>query len=684
MTDFNDKIGLDEALNFEQLCQLYSQRGVTMEDFKWKFDQEIAVMKPATIRVFFGMCPKLASTTGVVPSLPMQALLAKTFGPMAASALSQVTDKQATVCTENIMSIVLMGAQVKKLDVQFLGGPVPRLTMSMMPTESLPTPPLLSVKIVSGVPSFDVKVCTSLLAIGMKVSTPVSPLTATACAQIAVTHRPTTDKLLLPHPIIPGKVDVPGFKDGRIGTAFGNLIAKGFRHAPCSVLTLISDTAQNCEKMDTWFLKYKGKELGIDEKFVLKVPTLGGRNFQDLEMDVLKDYHRRGYDQFGKAKDFIKNTDIGYPGLNAPLKWKLPIELITGSPDDKGFKRTMKCSYWGAGGNRARAMFERRGLITAYDLKASPAPTKKVSAEDMKRLKIFEWNVKDIYSHRNFAGDDIFISDIYMSKWKTQGSDDPSGHKFVSGILRGRVESGDNVTCSSMPNVRIIKGFLPSLLESRIYDETSHPETKEVIVPSCFPFVAFRVCRPITTEVIYLKIDNSVEIETAQAVYNNIPILTENAKAYGRIHLIKTLDQFQRFVKACYICCCEEVNFQQRRLAADPRKVYASAHNRMWGLRVDDLPCLFVPKGMRGVGVNAIDANSALFGMAVEGETIGEDDIFQLMAELDTSGQTANEYVAPPSTAFRVDEDEVFDLSPPTTALPAGGASIVALDPNDL
>jgi len=684
MTEFNDKIGIDEALNFEQLCQLYSQRGVTLEDFRWKFDQELATMKPATVRVFFGMCPKLASITGVIPNGPMQVLLAKTFGPMAASALAQVTDKQATVCTENIMSIVMMGAQVKKLDVQFLGGPVPRLTMSMMPTQSLPTPPVLSVKVVSGVPSFDVKVCGSLLAIGMKVSTPVSPLTATACAQIAVTHRPTTDTLLLPHPIIPGKVEVPGFKDGRIGTAFGNLIAKGFRHAPCSVLTLISDTAQNCERMDRWFDKYKGRELGIEDKLVLKVPTLGGRNFCDLEIDVLKDYHKKGYDQFGKAKFFIKNTDIGYPGLNAPLKWKLPIELITGSPDDKGFKPTLKCSYWGAGGNRARAMFERRGIITAYDLKASPAPTKKVSAEDMKRLKIYEWKVKDIYSHRDFAGDDVFISDIYMLKWKTQGSDDLNGHRFVSGILRGRIESGDNVTCSSLPRVRIIKGFLPSLLESRIYDEVIHPESKEVLVPTCFPFVAFRVCRPITTEVIYLKLDESIAKEEAEAVYKNIPILVENSKAFGRIHLISNLDQFQRFVKMCYICCCEEVNFQQRRLAADPRKVYASAHNRLWGLRVDDLPCLFVPKGMRGVGVNAIDANSALFGMAVEGETIGEDDVFQLMSELDTSGQTANEYPIASTTASKVEFDDIFDLSAPGGVSPGGGASVLALDPENL
>jgi len=536
------------------------------------------------------------------------------------------------------------------------------------------------VKVVSGVPSFDINVCSNLLAIGMKVSTPVSPLTATACAQIAVTHRPTVDKILLPHPIIPGKVDVPGFKDGRISTAFGNLIPKTFKHVPCSVLTLISDSAQNCGRLDEWFLKFKGKDLGIDEKFVLKVPTLGGRSFQELEIDVLKDYHRKGYDQFGKAKDFIKNTDTGYPGLNAPLKWKLPVELITGSPDAKDFSPTLKISYWGAGGNRARAMLERRGIITAYDLKASPAPTKKVSAEDMKRLKIFQWNVKDIYSHRDFSGDDVFVSDIYMPKWKTQGSDDPSGHRFVSGILRGRIESGDNVTCQVMPNIRIIKGFLPSLAESRIYDQTVHVETKEVLISSCFPFVAFRVCRPITTEIIYLKVDDKVSPEHSEIIYKNVPLLIENAKAQGRIEIIRDLDQFQRFVKRCYICCCEEVNFQQRRLSADPRKVYASTHNRQWGLRVGDLPCLFVPKGMRGVGVNAIDAHSALFGMAVCGETIGENDVFELMHELDSSGQAAEEYVFPSSVAVNLDEGPEFDLSAPG----GGGASVVALNPNDL
>lgn len=684
MTDFDDRVGVEEALNFTQLCSLYVQRNVTLEDFKWKFDLEIGLMKPATIRVFFGLCPKLSTTTAVIPALPMQILLNKTFSPLAASALAQVTDKQATVCTENIIPVVLMGAQVKKLDVCFQGGSVPKIVMSMMPTDLTPSPQVLSVKVISGVPSFDVNVCANLLAIGMKVSTPVSPLTATACAQIAVTHRPTADKLLLPHPIIPGKVDVPGFKDGRIATAFGGLIPRTFKHAPCSVVTLISDSAQNCERMDKWFIKYTKKELGVDEKLVLKVPTLGGRRFSELELDVLKDYHKRGYDQFGKAKDFIKNTDIGYAGLNAPLKWRLPFELITGCPDDPGFKKTLNCSYWGAGGNRARAMFERRAIITAYDLKASPAPTKKVSIEDMRRLKIFEWNVKDIYSHRDFKGDDVFVSDIYMPKWKTQGSDDPSGHKFVSGILRGRIESGDNVTCSIMPPIRIIKGFLPNLAESRLYDVVKHPETNEILVPSCFPFIAFRVCRPITTEVIYLKLDNSLEQSRVDAVYKNIPVLVENAKAVSRIFVIKNLDEFQRFVKFCYICCCEEVNFQQRRLAGDPRKVYASSHNRGWGLMVGDLPCLFVPKGMRGVGVNAIDANSAMFGIAVQGEAIGEGDVYELIAELDASGQSAAEYQLPPSSVMVEDTGEPeFDLTAPGDR--AGtGASVLALDVDNL
>jgi len=50
------------------------------------------------------------------------------------------------------------------------------------------------------------------------------------------------------------------------------------------------------------------------------------------------------------------------------------------------------------------------------------------------------------------------------------------------------------------------------------------------------------------------------------------------------------------------------------------------------------------------------------------------------MHELDSSGQAAEEYVFPSSVAVNLDEGPEFDLSAPG----GGGASVVALNPNDL
>jgi len=650
--EFNVTKNVNDALSLPQIADLYLKVGITLEIFKWKYEQEFEHMKRMTIGVARTLCPKLESTSAVVPNEAQKLVLAQTFGLMAISAIAQISDAKASVSTENVIPLLCMANQTSRMSVDFIGGGVPQFVAT--PAQGKKEDQIV-VKIVSGVPAYGNKVCAAMLTLGMKTCLVSMPIAVNAASIVAVAHKFSLDKSCAGHPFVPPKVHVPGVKDGRLTTAFSNVVMKRFTHTPSSVYQLIADTAKNSNKLVNWLSTYPPGSLGIPKGQVMAVPRLNGRDFKDLGIPNLKSYYELNFNQLGKAKDYLKNTDIGYPGLNAPLKWRLPVEVVTGSPDAEGFKRTLRCVYYGAGGNRARAMLERRLIVDAYDLKVSPAPTKKVSQADMERLKIFTWRVKDIFTHQT-TDHEMFISDVYIPNWKVVGSEDPNGHLFVSGVIRGVIQNGSLVTCAKLPPVRLVKGFLPSAEEIDIYK-------------SSYPFYACRVCRPLTTEVIYLRVDDVGDHRNRADLERKVAIMEQNLKLSpgDRFKLITDRESYERFVVKCYVCCCEEINFQQRRMASDPRDLYASTHNRPWGLASQDLPCLYIPKGMRGVGVNAIDKESNLFGMAVMGEEFSTDDFSDLMEQSDPHGEARADDVQVKLSSQIIDfsEDNQFDFNAP-------------------
>lgn len=629
--EFNDVRKDDDSLGLPEICDLYIRSGITLEIYKWKFDEQFKFMTRATIETTRQLCAKLSASSSVEPTAAQKIVLEKTFGHMATHAMAQISDAKASVSTENIVPLLCMANQTGKLNVEFVGGCVP--VLNIVTTDQV-TPQKVCVKIISGVPSYGDKVSASMLSLGMKTCLVATSIAVNAASMIAVSHKFSLDKSCAGHPFIPPNVYVPGSKDGRLTTGFSNVVMKRFQHTPASVYQLIADTAKNSHKLETWLNTYPKGALGVPKTDVLAVPRLNGRDFKDLSIPILKSYYEKGYNQLGKAKDYLKNTDVGYSGLNAPLKWRIPIEVVTGSPDQQGFKKSLTCVYYGAGGNRARAMMENRMLIDAYDLKVSPAPTKKVSGDDMKRLKIYTWKVKDIFTHQE-TKHNIFVSDVYIPSWKVEGSEDQNGHKFVSGIIKGVIQNGDLVTCKKLPPARLVKGFLPSVEEIPVYD-------------GCYPFWMWRVCRPLTTEIIYLRVDNVGDVNDIRVVSDRIDIFKKNFGWFPgtRCELINNKLEFELFITRCYAFCCEELNFQQRRMASDPREVYASSHNRNWGLRSQDLPCLFVPRGMRGVGVNAVDKEANMFGIAVMKEQMVNDDYNDFMEQAHPEGEQVAQHHA--------------------------------------
>lgn len=450
----------------------------------------------------------------------------------------------------------------------------------------------------------------------------VNPMVANLSSIVAATFQFNAAKDAVPRQFVPSKMALPGVEKQLLTNALSDFVITSFKHNPCSAYVAAADICKMSARLVP-VIKLK-KPMGADKKIVNLSPVIGSRTFRDLSIDVLKKFWREGYLQLAKSKDLIKNSDTGFSSINCPLKWKMPLEFVTGDPDEHDFNPSKRISYWGAGGNRARRMFDRRGVVMAYDLKASPVVTKKVTLDDFAKYKIYPWVVKDVFQQSNFNGADVFVSDIYIDNWALDQSPDPHGHKFVSGILRGQIVNGDNVSCKHMPPIRLVKGFLPTIEEMRQYDGS-------------YPFWGFRVCRPLTTEVIYLKAQNAT---VADQFALNTEMMTVN---YGsefakRCKLIHDSTEYSMWVKECWVAVCDELNFQQRRLCLDPRDMMASPANRKWGLVAADLPCLFVPKHMRGGAINALDVNSSYFGSVVLNQVWDEEDAEDLAEAFRATG----------------------------------------------
>jgi len=617
------------GLNLAEKVRLYNENGVTLEHCKWWFDFKRPQMQAVTLKFFRQQCSKLEGATPLEPSPKIKGILQATFNFTGAAAINIVADSKTAVTTENVISISLMASQMNKFQVDFAGGSTPTYTFygaeitQPDPKIQASYPFLGELKVMGGVPFYTTQTCEVFKQIGVKSMDAVNPMVANFSSIVASTFNFNVAKDAVPRQFIPSKISLPNVDRQMLTSGLADFVMKSFKHNPCGAYVAAADICKMSAKLVP-VIKAK-KPMGVDKKITSQSPVIGGRTFAELSIDVLKKFWREGYSQLAKAKDLIKNSDTGFSSINCPLKWKMPLEFVTGDPDNVEFEPTLRISYWGAGGNRARRLFNRRGIVSAYDLKASPVVTKKITQDDFIKYKIFPWVVKDIFQQTNFAGADVFVSDIFIDNWAIDQSPDPNGHRFVSGILRGQIVNGENVSCKRMPPIRLVKGFLPTIEEMRLYD-------------GAYPFWGFRVCRPLTTEVIYLKPHDNAVLDT---ISENFELMVAN---YGeefrnRCQLIGDHTEFSMWVKKCWVGVCSELNFQQRRLILDPRDMVASPLNRKWGLTANDLPCLFVPKHMRGGAINALDVNSSFFGAVVLNQVWDDEDAEDLVAAYQATGE---------------------------------------------
>jgi len=622
------------GLDLKARTELYVANGVGIAHLKWYVDTIRGTFKPLTLRNLKILCPKLDATPPEEPSSANIALLKETFCLQSAVAISQISDTKASVTTENVVSLGLMANQTQRFDVLFQGGDVPTYHFAKKPdeiTENDGTQEKIGqIRVVSGVAVFGKPICEVYKNMGFKSVAPATSYAVNAGVIVAVTMKFNNDSDCILHPYIPVKMSVPGVERQMLTTGFANIAQTSFKHKPCSVYTVVADIAKKSDIVEKMLKPYEVGTLGQPVVQVQRTPMIAGCSFSDTPRDILQQWHTEGLSQFGKAKQLIKDSDTGFKAMNAPMKWKWVLEVLSQVKTwEKVYKQTevkvdervevqnvvedvereMVIAFYGAAGGRARRVFENKALVVAYDLKESPAVTKKVSENDFIKYKIDRWITKDIFQHEIFD-ETAFVSDIFMESWK--GKIDPNGHKFVSGVLRGQIVNDSLVTCKRLPSVRAIKGFIPPTEFMKLYDGT-------------YPFVAFRVCRPITCELIYLKVDTRDQFEQ---VKSSVALLLKNNPTYlkDRIRIINTPDDFESFLKFIMVCVCEELNFQQRKLSLDPRIIMASPHNRKWSLESDELPCLFVPKHMRVNCVNSMDNNSALFGGVVENERWTDED----------------------------------------------------------
>jgi len=633
--EINLKTNEYDGLDIKGLTNLYVRNGIVAGHFKHYFDSRRSTLSVLSIKTLIGQFAKLESTEAILPNEEQSRILRLTFSHLAANVVGQMSDAKTSISTENVISTALMANQTGKMFVTFQGGITPTYTLFEREEDNEGNSPVLGhIKVVAGTPVYNQQIANAYKRL---LNFKTVPVAASVVVNLAVTVASTmkfnTEKMCYPRITVPTKQRVIGFDKGILVTGLANVASQKLTHQPAGISTIIADIAKNSPKILKLLESYPVGKLGKTVNEIRPVPFLGGKTFAEHSIKILKQFHTEGSNQLSKAKEYIKDFDTGFKSVNAALKWRAALDIVFGDNSEPGH-HWPTIAYYGAGGARARRVFENRAHVHAYDIAISPRETKKVSIDDFKKWKIDTWTTRDIFQHHDFV-EETFVSDIFMESWKQDI--DRNGHKFVSGVLKGQIVNDSLVTCAKLPPTRLIKGFLPDEDEMLLYAD-------------CFPFVAMRICRPLTHEIIYAKHDivEGASFEWLDAEKNVIPFKriikahtdwfaadAPSPSIHRRVAWISGPDVFKEFIKDCWVALCDELSFQQRRFALDPRNIASSPHNRDWGLGQDDLPCLFVPKHMRANAINAMDNNSSFFGLNCENEVYGDDD---LMDYMDTMG----------------------------------------------
>jgi len=394
-------------------------------------------------------------------------------------------------------------------------------------------------------------------------------------------------------------------------------------------------------------------------------------------LTALHAYDQLMSNSIGKKRSLFKMSDTGAREINASLKWSFALSYVSGCPFGSvgvdrfcefDFKPHLTCAYFGAAGNRARQAFENRFRVSAFDKKEPIVYNAKMTVEVLKEFRMMNWAEQDVLLYTRHHEFDVFASDVYMKQWQRNGRD-PRGHKYVSAILRGKLVDVDTELPQLLPKIRFVKGFIPEPEHLPLYGR-------------CYPFVLFNVCRPVTTEIIFLKTNDlsnkSFDLVAAMMTkaygfdVSNPEIRKEDEDYKGPVRYVRWpemtyVESEQQFAEVCrqlMIARCQETNWLLRKLAIDIEECIGSPHNRRIWLYHKDMPNLHVMKKFALTETESVSMYSATFGAMFGIDDVVDDDVKDDTVPDKGQDEKLPSEGPPPGKVNRIQLDELKDDSP--------------------
>jgi len=358
--------------------------------------------------------------------------------------------------------------------------------------------------------------------------------------------------------------------------------------------------------------------------------------FMKMPLTQLEDMWSKLRSMAARYLTLLKNHDIGFAALNAPLKWSPVLGYMQGEvpyfKDDErnlyasdSYRRTDSVAYYGAAGGRMDALMHSYFLkVFGRDITPFNATSKKLSEDELRKLKIPRWDYGDITAYQRGV-EDCMISDVYMKAWGGVNGNAIMS-KFIAGLMRGKIVSGnDERDFGSTDNFKLAAKMMLPLKSNLVeFDE-------------CYPFVMANTCRPTTSEIILIKsweddYDNDEDHdESVKALIDSF----KDDSMEDRFTVIRNRKEFEHMIKLKLSAQLSELFMHLDRLCVDWTKPINSQRCRGWFLAGPQLPNLFrTLKINLETGSNSWSFDpvmSELLGIDLEGFRLGLDRVRDLV-----------------------------------------------------
>jgi len=429
----------------------------------------------------------------------------------------------------------------------------------------------------------------------------------------------------LPKPFIDNTLTTPTMSICRQKFDLPSMSKEAMVHEVASYITAHPDILKSIPRSPINQIAYKNGYKNVE--------------FMKMPLTQLEDMWGKLRSMAAKYLTLLKNHDTGFASINAPLKWSPVLAYLQGEVpyfknDDNdvyasaSYRRTDEVAYYGAAGGRMDAMVQSYFLkVKARDITPFNATSKKLSEDDLRKLKVPRWDYGDITAYQR-GSEDCMISDVYMKAWSaTNGNAIMS--KFIAGLLRGKIVSGnDERDLGSTDDFQVAaKMMLPIKSNLVEFDE-------------CYPFVMANTCRPTSSEIILLK-DFSANYEDDEDHDECVQALVEafrDETMVDRFTIIRNRKEFEHMIKLKLSAQLSELFMHLDRLCVDWTIPINSQRCRGWFLAGPQLPNLFrTLKINLETGSNSWSFDpvmSELLGIDLEGFRMGLDRVRELVEEV--------------------------------------------------